>query len=108
LATRLLRDRDLAQAEAQDIARALGSVWVEKLELDQNSQPPVGAALAELASLIERDIRQNPAFVAELTALRRALETALPPELRDNLANVDAALLDEGLAEVLAQLGAQD
>ena len=108
LATRLLRDRDLAQAEAQDIARALGSVWVEKLELDQNSQPPVSAALAELASLIERDIRQNPAFVAELTALRRALETALPPELRDNLANVDAALLDEGLAEVLAQLGAQD
>lgn len=108
LAARLLRDRDLALAEAQDIARALRSVWVEKLELDQSSRLPVAGALAELAGLIDTDIRHSSAFVAELAALRQTLEAALPPELRDELANMNSDPLDAGLAQVLAQLGAPE
>jgi DNA repair exonuclease SbcCD nuclease subunit len=105
LAARLLRDRDLALAEAQEIARALGPVWVEKLELDQSARPPVAGALAELAALIDSDIRHSPALAAELATLRQQLDAALPPELRDHIGQVD---LDGGLAQVLAQLGAQD
>jgi DNA repair protein SbcD/Mre11 len=105
LAGRLLRDCDLALAEAQDIARALGLVWVEKLELDQSARPPVAGALAELAALIDSDIRQSSAFVAELAALRRQLDAALPPELRDLVGQVD---VDHGLSQVLAELGMQD
>ncbi len=105
LAARLLRDRDLALSEAQEIARSLGSVWVEKLELDQSTRPPIAGALADLAALIDSDIRQSPAFLAEIATLRGQLDAALPPELRDSLGQVE---LDDGLAQVLAQLGAQD
>jgi len=108
LVAQVLRDRDLALAEAQQFARDLGSVWVEKLELDQSTRPPVAGAMAELADLIDHDIRQSPAFLAELAKLRHALDVALPPELRDALAPLDDTLLDDGLAQVFAQLGAQD
>jgi DNA repair protein SbcD/Mre11 len=105
LAARLLRDRDLALAEAQEMARALGPVWVEKLELDQSARPPVAGALGELSALIDSDIRHSPTFAADLASLRQQLDAALPPELRDQIGPVD---LDGGLAQVLAQLGAQD
>lgn len=105
LAPRLLRDRDLALAEAQDIARGLRGIWVEKLALDLSRPAPDAGALGELSQIIERDIRDSPAFVAAFEGVRRDLEAALPPEARDAVGGPDAALVEAGIAEVLARLG---
>ncbi len=106
LAARLLRDRDLALAEAQQIARAMGGTWVEKLVLDFAPRPPESGALGELATIIARDIQGSAGYEAALEALRRDLEAALPTsDLRDKLAPIAPALTEAGIAEVLARLG---
>ena len=107
LAPRLLRDRDLAQAEAQELAKALHGVWVEKLVLDLGAPVPVAGALGALAALIDSDIRPNAAYAQAVDALRRDLESALPPEARDAVEILDPAAMDAGLAEVLARLRGQ-
>ena len=105
LAPRLLRDRDLAFTEAQDIARGLHGVWVEKLALDLGRTAPDAGALGELHQIITQDVRDSPAFLAAFEQARRDLEAALPPEARDAVGQPDAALLGSGIAEVLARLG---
>lgn len=105
LAPRLLRDRDLAFTEAQDIARGLRGVWVEKLALDLGRTAPDAGALGELHQIITQDVRDSPAFLAAFEQARRDLEAALPPEARDAVEHPDAALLGSGIAEVLARLG---
>ncbi len=109
LATRLFRDRDLAQEEAQQIARDLGGTWVEKLVLDLDAQAPDAGALGDLASIIAGEIRNSAQYTAALEALRRDLEGALPSvaALRDDLAQIDPELIERGIAEVLARLGGE-
>ena len=107
LAPRLMRDRDLAEAEAQEIARALGGIWVEKLVLDLGARVPVAGALGALAALIESDVRPSAAYAQALDTLRRDLEAALPPEARNVVGTLDAATMNAGLAEVLARLRGQ-
>ena len=107
LAPRLLRDRDLAEAEAQEMAKALGGIWVEKLVLDLGARAPVAGALGDLAGLIEGDIRPSDAYAQALDALRRDLEAALPPEARDAVSELDPATMQAGLSEVLERLRGQ-
>ncbi len=107
LATRLRRDRDLALAEAQEIARGLGGIWVEQLVLDLGSEQPRSGALGDLAALIESDILPSPAYALALEEMRAALETALPPETRKEIAEFPDAMIHDGVAEILAQLRGQ-
>lgn len=104
LAPRLLRDRDLALAEAQEIARSLGGTWVEKLTLALGGGAPQAGALGELATLIDRDIRPSLGYQQALEEMRRDLEAALPPDIRDAVA-LDATDCEAGIAEILARLG---
>lgn len=104
LAPRLHRDRDVALAEAQEIARGLEGVWVEKLVLDLGAEVPGSGALPDLARLIASDILPGPAYAQALEEMRAALENALPPEARDGLAKLGPELLADGVAEVLAHL----
>lgn len=105
LAARLLREGDLALAEAQDIAQALGGVWVEKLVLDFGGPPPLHGELAALARLIDSDIRPSDGYTAALEDIRAGLQAALPPELRKEFDSLDDAQITQGVAQVLAQLG---
>lgn len=105
LAARLLREGDLALAEAQDIAQALGGVWVEKLVPDFGGPPPLHGELAALARLIDSDIRPSDGYTAALEDIRASLQAALPPELRKEFDSLDEAQITQGVAQVLAQLG---
>lgn len=107
LAARLLRDRDLALAEAQDIARGLGQCWVEKLEFHLGTVAPPAGELTALARLITDDILPSDAYKDALEDLRATLQAALPPELRDGFDQVDPDLISAGIAEVLTRLGGQ-
>jgi DNA repair protein SbcD/Mre11 len=107
LAARLRRDRDLALAEAQDVARGMGGVWVEKLVLALDSRAPVAGALGDLAALISQDVLRSPAYAAALEDMRLSLEAALPPEARDAVAHLPDALISDGVAEILAHLRGQ-
>ena len=107
LAARLRRDRDLAEVEAQEIARGLGNVWVEKLVLDLGAQTRASGALGDLSDLIEQDVVNSPAFAQALEECRASLEAALPPEARDSIQTLEAGLIDEGVAEVMAHLRGQ-
>ncbi len=107
LAPRLWRDRDLALAEAQEAARALSGVWVEKLTLDLGQKTPASGALADLAQVIAADVRHSPAYGDALEGLRRDLEHALPPEARDAVAKITPEQIDAGIAELLARLSGE-
>ena len=104
LAPRLQRDRDLALAEAQEIARALGSVWVEGVRLDLGARAPVAGALGDLARIIAHDIRPGAAYAQALDEVQAGLARALPGELRDAVGTFDDALCEDGIAEILARL----
>lgn len=102
---RLQRDSDLLQAEAAQIAAAIGRVWIEKVQLDAQA-PARSGALGELVRLAETEVLPSEAFRAEAETLRAALQRALPPECRDDFDSLDDALPAQGLADVLARLSA--
>ena len=104
LAARLARDADLALAEAQEQARALGHVWVEKLELRLHARAPRAGALGELAAIIARDVQPSHDYEQALDEMEQTLARALPPELRRDFAPLSGAERDRALAEVLARL----
>ncbi|WFE74125.1 DNA repair exonuclease [Roseinatronobacter sp. S2] len=106
LAQRLLRDRDIALAEAQEQARAIGQTWVEKLVLDLGHTTSVSGELAQLAALIDDEFRYSDSFTTALEDMRATLQAALPPDpaLRAAFDQLDPALIDDGLAQVLARL----
>lgn len=104
LAPRLHRDHDLALAEAQELARALGHIWVEKLVLDTGTLPPASGALGELSGLIVNEILPSAAYAQSVEELRLALETALPPEARDAIAELEPDLIESGINDVLAHM----
>lgn len=105
LAPRLHRDIDLALAEAQDIARGLGHVWVEKIGLRLGQRPPKAGAPGELARIIASDVLDSHAYHQALDALRSQLLRALPdPTLRKDIEDLSQEDLEVGLSEVLARL----
>jgi hypothetical protein len=118
LAWRIMRDRDLLKAEADDRAAAIGSCWVEKLEIDCRAPAPQGALdgdpLMELRRIIADDVVPSGTYQGEVTDIAKDLMAQLPPECRDLLgADEDAfrdrlaALVLEGAEDVLARLHAR-
>ncbi|MBR3372078.1 MAG: metallophosphoesterase [Rhodobacteraceae bacterium] len=107
LAQRLLRDQDLALAEAQELARGMDRTWVGKLVLDLGNTTSVTGELAQLAALIDDGFRQSDSFTTALEEMRATLQAALPPDpaLRAQFDHMDPAMIDDGLAQVLARLG---
>jgi DNA repair exonuclease SbcCD nuclease subunit len=117
LAWRLRNDAALLHTEAADLGFALQKLWIEKVEVAcRASGPPAGAApdpLAELRTLIERDIADSEAFRAEIAAIAEELRNQLPNECRATLganeaefAGIVAALAEQGAEDVLAALRA--
>ncbi len=107
LAWRLARDRDLLLAEAQAEGEAIGTVWIDKLEVAGGPGIAPAGALGELAAMLADP---GPAALAEGAEAVEALVRALPAALRDRFGTEDSrdamvtALMAEGAAGVLALL----
>jgi DNA repair exonuclease SbcCD nuclease subunit len=116
LAWRIRRELDLIKAEADHVAERLGSVSIEKVEttcvpLETKAAAATEDPLSELARLIEADILQNHAFLAEAGDAADELLKSLPAELRGFLGQEEGAFsthLDhfarDGVLSVLARL----
>lgn len=101
----LMRDRDLAVAEAEQAGEQVGDTWVEKLELDL-SAPGVGelASVADPTLELAESMRVNAASEAFRSEAREfVLKTIadLPPDAR-GFAGKDEAGLEQFLDDVLA------
>jgi DNA repair exonuclease SbcCD nuclease subunit len=118
LAWRIRRDLDLLKAEADDRAAAIGSCWVEKLEIDCRAPGlaagPAADPLSELRRLIAEEVVGSDAYEAEVAAIAEELRAQLPAECR-GLFGADeqafpamiAALAKDGAEDVLARLHAE-
>lgn len=114
LAWRVLRDRDLLLSEAMVAAEAQGGVWIDKLEiLTRSGQAGAGGAgaLDDLSALVDAEALPSPAVAARAAGIADEVIRALPRALRDLLgtdpaavAAVEAELLRDGAAEVLARI----
>ncbi|RWI16733.1 DNA repair exonuclease [Mesorhizobium sp.] len=101
----LMRDRDLAVAEAEQAAEQVGDTWVEKLELDL-SAPAVADTdnVADPTLELAQSMRANAgseAFRAEARDFILKMIADLPPDAR-GFAGRDEAGLDRFLDDVLA------
>jgi hypothetical protein len=94
LAWRMRRDADLLLAETRERASRIGSVWIEKLELD--CQPPGATAspgadpLVELQTLIADRVLESEGFNLAYKALAEQLQAQLPTDLRDLFGTTEA------------------
>jgi exonuclease SbcD len=117
LAWRMRRDADVLLAECQQRASRIGSVWIEKLELD--CQPPGATAspgadpLVELQTLIADRVLESEGFNLAYNALAEQLQAQLPTDLRDLFGSTEAQsaqtlqdLSRDGAADVFARLRA--
>lgn len=114
---RMQRDQAVLLAEAQMVAEAAGTLWIDRIVLDctDATRADTAGPLAELARAVDAmtaDAAPPPAAVlAEADATLDALAKTLPRALRGLLGDDPAAqaairdrLLAEGAAEVLAHL----
>jgi DNA repair exonuclease SbcCD nuclease subunit len=117
LAWRVRRDLDLLKTEADDRASAIGSCWVEKLEVDCRAPGVVASSsaypLSELRRLIDQEVIGSDAYQAEVAAIAEELRTQLPQECRGLLGSDEeafkakiAVLARDGSEDVLARLHA--
>jgi len=114
LAWRLRRDRDAVEDEAWRQAAALGGLWVETVETACHPLAAPGdaagsGALDELQRILAAEVAGG--LDAELAALYDEVSGALPAEVRHRFpadpvpaAELRAALLAEGIVDVLARL----
>lgn len=101
----LMRDRDLAVAEAEQAAEQVGDTWVEKLELDLSASA-IGALgdVADPTLELAQSMRANASSEAFRSDARDfVLKTIadLPPDAR-GFAGKDEAGLEQFLDDVLA------
>lgn len=110
---RLRRDLGLLTAEARLTAEAIGTLWIDKLELacTDAASPDTAGPLAELARQIAEMTTPPATILTEADAVMEALAKSLPRDVRGMLGDDPAAqaairdaLLQEGAAEVLAHL----
>lgn len=115
LAWRLQCDSDLLTTEAADQAFAIGTTWVEKLELA--CRPPIAAPgtsgdpAAELRRIVGEEVIGSAAYRKELGEIAATLLAQLPPESRGALGSdqreFESTLVEraeEGAEEVFARL----
>lgn len=85
----ILRDRDVWEETARDIARETGPLWLDKLILDitaPSDSRETGNALSELAGLME-GIRREQGFVEATSQSFEAIMGAVPPAARSMIAD---------------------
>ncbi|MFZ7092595.1 metallophosphoesterase family protein [Primorskyibacter sp. 2E233] len=109
----ILRDQDMWEETANQMARETGTLWLEKLRFDltpPTSAPNAASALDELARLMA-DIQEEPGFAASLTSSLDALLSELPTHRRAQLVPDEAAstalrrdLASAGAAQLLAAM----
>lgn len=115
LAWRMRRDADLLLTETQERASRIGSVWIEKLELD--CQPPGATTtpdadpLVELQALMADRVLESEGFKLAYKALAEQLQGQLPADLRDLFGSTEdqsaqtlQAFGKDGAVDVLARL----
>lgn len=104
---RLRRDRDLLKAEADMIAEGLGSVWIDKVEMDVTGPTLSGTGpMGEVAALLSADAPPSHASQVRADEALESLRKSLPPSLR-NLLDRDGAP-DPDLRDELLSTGALD
>ncbi|TJV46321.1 MAG: DNA repair exonuclease [Mesorhizobium sp.] len=101
----LMRDRDLAVAEAEQAAEQVGDTWVEKLELDLSASAvetlgDVADPTLELAQSMRANA-SSEAFRSEAREFVLKTIADLPPDAR-GFAGKDEAGLEQFLDDVLA------
>lgn len=104
---RILRDRDVWTEQAEELARAAGDLWIDRLEFDlappEAEAAETGGAADELAVTMAA-IRAEPGFAAAARDEVDAVLQDLPVGLRDRLIPDEAAR--DALVERLARAGA--
>ena len=113
LAWRLRQDIELLKTEADDL---VGSVWVEKVEIDcrpatTESGPETANPVIELGNLIANEIANSEGYLAAAREVVEDIRLQLPPESRHLLGDDEEAfdefvnrLVAEGSEDVLARL----
>ncbi len=111
LAWRAQRDVDLLSAEAQVVAEQIGTLWIDKVEIDLQSEAAskLGGAVGEMVTLVtEGTLRtDDPRVQAEMSLLLKHLPRELRGILGDSEELVTAALNDamkQGAIDMLARL----
>ena len=104
LAWQVIRDRDLLQAEAEQVGAQTGSVWIEKLELDVT--PPFEASggadpVHELVSTM-RSSATAEGYRAQARDIIERIVAELPIEARD-FAGKDEAAANDFFERAMAQ-----
>lgn len=118
---RMERDQTLLLEEAQSVAEASGTLWIDKIVLECTDTPrpdtagPLAELAREIAALTAPSATPPASVIAEADATLDALTKALPRALRGYLGDDPAAqaalrdtLLATGAAEVLAHLHATE
>lgn len=118
---RIQRDLPLLLEEAQSVAEAVATLWIDKIVLDCTDVPrpdtagPLAALSQEIAALTTPPATPPATVLAEADAALDALAKALPKALRGLLGDDPVAqaalrdrLLAEGARDVLAHLHSPD
>ena len=109
LSWRLRRDEDLLVGEVEQRASAIGSTWIEKVELATTTATlgvPTADPLVALRGLVEDEILGSDEFGKDLSKIFDEIRRQLPPDCRNAL-GMDEAASAEVLAD-LAREGADD
>jgi len=100
-----LGDPRMLEAQAREAAEALAGVFVDRVRLRAAARAPDAEAAKDLSAMMRADAA-TPGFRDEVRAQLDDLRAALPPEIRDVLADdrLDA-LIDAGVETMTQRLG---
>lgn len=117
IAWRLRRDHDLLLEQVSNLARAQGSVWLDKIvnQLTPPSAPLTGDDPRRELSTFMDALKDNADFLMRAEQNAEELIADLPPELRQAFGDSEAAqadvvqeLLREGIKDITARMMAGD
>jgi exonuclease SbcD len=118
LAAKIRRDNDVALEEFRLTAQRAGSIFIESIannvrEPELETKSTTSDPVHELRALMQSDNQISPTVDNQLRSILLALQSKLPPELRDKFGSDDQAIdallesyLIEGSEDVLARLQA--
>ncbi|WP_425072769.1 metallophosphoesterase family protein [Sagittula sp. S175] len=101
----MVRDRDVWEETAREMARDTGTLWIEKVAFDLSDPlaAPSSSATDDLARLMD-DLRAEPGFQGQLRVEMEALLSELPASRRAAL--LPDAATAESLTDEIARAGA--